>query len=196
MNLIKQYKTIFILVVLIVALSILSLFVKMFNPQSLIQSPQVQLQPSVSPNTTPILDPFIHPESFNIPSSYLGYVVTKVANPDLGKAILKDGSRNVDLVGSEWIINKGGVSELEYLSVKPYINNFVQEQVVNKGWLTKTSVNGQELLPNLFKSDLSQGYIEVQNGKVQLAIIEGGKDAFGNVQFKLFLSNIYNLSDL
>jgi hypothetical protein len=122
--------------------------------------------------------------------------VSKVAVSDLGKALLKYGDRNINLSGSEWIIKKSGVSDFEYLSVKPYINNFVQDQVVKKGWLAKTSVGGQELIPNLSKSDLSQGYVEVYNGKVQVAVLQGGKDNLGNVEFKLFLSNIYDLATL
>jgi hypothetical protein len=195
-EIIKQYRTISLLIGLIIFLSILSVFVKMFNPQSLMSNSVIQVQSSVFPTPTPIPDPFIHPESFSIPSSYMGYVVSKVAAPDLGKAILKYGSKNINLEGSEWIIKKSGVSDFEYLSVKPYINNFVQAQVVKKGWLAKTSVGGQELVPNLSKSDLSQGYVEVYNGKVQVAVLQGGKDGSGNVQSKLFLSNIYNLTDL
>ncbi len=168
----------------------------MFNPQSLISSSVVKTQVSITPSLTPIPDPFIHAESFSIPSSYMGYVVSKVATADLGRAILKYGSKNIDLEGSEWVIKKNGVSDFEYLSVKPYINNFVQEQVVKKGWLTKTSVGGQELIPNLSKSDLSQGYVEVYNGKVQVAVLQGGKDNLGNVNLKLFLSNIYDLATL
>ena len=196
MNLIKQYKTISLLILLIVALSILSMFVKMFNPQSLISNSTVQTQSSISPSPTPIPDPFIHPESFNIPSSYMGYVVSKVANPDLGKAILKYGDKNVDLLGSEWIIKKNGVSDFEYSQVKPYINNAVQGQLVKQGWTAKTAVDGKTLSPNLSNSDLNQGYVEVYNGKVQVAILEGGKDASGNVEFKLFLSKVYGLGDL
>jgi hypothetical protein len=196
MSLIKQYRTIVLLITLIVLLLIISVFVKRFNPQSLISSSVVQTQPSVSPSPTPTPDPFIHPENFNIPSSYMGYIVSKVATPDLGRAILKYGSKNINLEGSEWTIKKNGVSDFEYLSVKPYINNFVQDQVVKKGWLAKTSVGGQELVPNLSKSDLSQGYVEVHNGKVQVVVLQGGKDASGNVQFKLFLSNIYNIINL
>lgn len=196
MKLIKQYRTISLLVLLIIALSILSVFVKMFNPQSLVSDSVVKAQPSISPSPTPIQDPFVHPESFNIPSSYMGYVVSKVAVPDLGKAILKYGDKNVDLLGSEWIIKKNGVSDFEYISVKPYINNFVQDQVVKKGWLVKTSVGGQELVPNLSKFDLSQGYVVVSNGKVQVAVLQGGKDNLGNVEFKLLLSNIYDLATL
>ena len=185
-----------LLIALIVLLLIISVFVKMFNPQSLISSSAVQTQAPITPSPTPIPDPFIHAETFNIPSSYMGYVVSKVVAPDLGRAILKYGNKNIDLEGSEWVIKKSGVSDFEYLSVKPYINNFVQEQVVKKGWLTKTSVGGQELIPNLSKFDLSQGYIEVYNGKVQVAVLQGGKNASGNIQFKLFLSNIYNIIDL
>ena len=196
MNLIKQYKTISVLVLLIIALSILSVFVKMFNPQSLVSDSVVRAQPSISPSPTPIQDPFVHPESFNIPSSYMGYVVSKVAVPDLGKAILKYGDKNVDLLGSEWIIKKNGVSDFEYSQVKPYINNAVQGQLVKQGWTAKATVDGKTLSPNLFNSDLNQGYTEVYNGKVQVVILEGGKDASGNVEFKLFLSNIYDLATL
>jgi hypothetical protein len=196
MEIFKQYKTISLLVLLMAVLSILSVFVKMFDPQSLIPTSTFQTQSLTASTPTPIPDPFIHPETFNIQSSYMGYVVTKVANPDLGRAIMRYGVMNVDLIGSEWTIKKNGVSDFEYLTVKPYINNFVQQQVISKGWLAKTSVNGQELVPNLSKSDLSQGYIEVSDGKVQVAILQGGKDASGNAQFKLFLSDIYDLSTL
>src|ERR1035437_3001554 len=160
MNLIRQYQTISLLILLIISLSILSVLVKMFNPQSLISSSVVQTQASITPSPTPIPDPLIHAETFNIPPSYMGYVVSKVATPDLGRAILKYGSKNINLEGSEWTIKKNGVSDFEYSQVKPYINNFVQDQVVKKGWLTKTSVGGQELIPNVSKSDLSQGYVE------------------------------------
>jgi hypothetical protein len=168
----------------------------MFNPQSLISSSVVQTQASITPSPTPIPDPFIHAETFNIPSSYMGYVVSKVATPDLGRAILKYGSKNINLEGSEWTIKKSGVSDFEYSQVKPYINNAVQGQLVKQGWTAKATVDGKTLSPNLFNSDLNQGYTEVYNGKVQVVILEGGKDASGNVEFKLFLSNIYDLATL
>ena len=196
MSLIKQYRTIVLLIPLIVLLLIISVFVKMFNPQSLISSSVVQTQASITPSPTPIPDPFIHAETFNIPSSYMGYVVSKVATPDLGRAILKYGSKNINLEGSEWTIKKSGVSDFEYSQVKPYINNAIQGQLVKKGWISKATVNGLELVPNLSKSDLSQGYIEAYNGKVQVTVLEGGKDTLGNVEFKLFLSKIYNITDL
>src|ERR1035437_8020446 len=161
MNLIRQYQTISLLILLIISLSILSVLVKMFNLQSLISSSVVQTQASITPSPTPIPDPFIHAETFNIPPSYMGYVVSKVATPDLGRATLKYGSKNINLEGSEWTIKKSGVSDFEYSQVKPYINNAIQGQLVKKGWISKAIVNGLELVPNLSKSDLSQGYVVV-----------------------------------
>ncbi len=195
MNLIKQYKIIWILVSLIIVFGIIAVFAKVLDAGRVQPSPKVKIGILLTPTSIP--DPFIHPEDFKITSSYMGYAVVKVVNPDLGKAVLKYGSKNVDLDGSEWTIKKSGVSDFEYSQVKPYINNAIQGQLVKQGWLGKASVNGQALIPNLSKAfDLSQGYIEAYNGKVQVAILEGGKDNLGNVNFKLFLSNIYDLRNL
>jgi hypothetical protein len=126
----------------------------------------------------------------------MGYTVTKVTNPDLGKAVLKYDSKNVDLDGSEWTIKKSGVSDFEYSQVKPYVNNAIQSQFVKQGWVSKAIVGGQALTPNLSKADLSQGYVVAYNGKVQVAVLRGGKDNLENVEFKLFLSQVYNLENL
>jgi hypothetical protein len=195
MNLIKQYKTIWILVALIIVFGIIAVFAKVLDTGRVQPSPKVKVGILLTPTSIP--DPFIHPEDFKITSSYMGYAVVKVVNPDLGKAVLKYGSKNVDLDGSEWTIKKSGVSDFEYSQVKPYINNAIQGQLVKQGWLGKATVNGQVLIPNLSKVfDLNQGYVETYNGKVQVAILEGGKDNLGNVNFKLFLSNIYDLTNL
>ena len=195
MKLVKQYKTIWILIALIIVFGIIAVFAKVLDAGRVQPIPKVKVGVLLTP--TPIPNPFINPESFKIPSSYMGYTVTKVTNPDLGKAILKYGNKNVDLDGSEWTIKKSGVSDFEYSQVKPYINNAIQSQFVKQGWVSKATVGGQALTPNLSKTfDLSQGYVAAYNGKVQVVVLQGGKDNLGNVQFKLFLSNIYNLKDL
>jgi hypothetical protein len=198
MNLIKQFKTISLLIVLIVFLSILSVFVKTFDARGLLTKSSIQEAIILTPTPTPTpMNPFINPESFSIPSSYMGYVVTKVAVPDLGKAVLRVGSKNVNLDGSEWAIKKSGVSDFEYSQVKPYLNSNIQSQLVKQGWVSNVVVDGQALNLNLLKvGDLNQGYLKNYNGKVQAAILEGGKDNLGNVSIKLFLSNVYDLSTL
>jgi hypothetical protein len=200
METIKKYKTISMLIFLIIVFGILAVFVKLMDIGGIKTASNVQSSISVTP--TPIQDPFIHPETFNIPSSYMGYVVAKMAQADLGKAILKYGNKAVDLAGSEWVISKSKVSDFEYGQIKPYLNSYVQQQLGNKGWAPTASVSAsgtqsaQLLSPNLPKGDLSQGYIQVEGGKVQEVVLSGGKDSLGNVEFKLFLSNIYNTKDL
>lgn len=152
----------------------------------------------VTTTPTPIPDPFIHPEAFNIPSSYMGYAVTKIAKSDLGKAILKNGGKNVDLAGFEWDIKKSNVSDIEYSQIKPIMNGFIQGQLVQKGWVSgSTTVGAQTFSVNLSKSaSLSEGYLNVVDGKVQVAIIEGNKNSAGNVGIKLFLSNVSEINSL
>ena len=194
MKLVKQYKTIWILIALIIVFGIIAVFAKVLDAGRVQPSPKVKVGVLLTPTPTP--NPFINPESFKIPSSYMGYTVTKVTNPDLGKAVLKYDSKNVDLDGSEWTIKKSGVSDFEYSQVKPYVNNAIQSQFVKQGWVSKAIVGGQALTPNLSKADLSQGYVVAYNGKVQVAVLRGGKDNLENVEFKLFLSQVYNLENL
>ena len=195
METVKKYKTISILVGLIIIFGFLAVFVKVFDIGGIKTSPETKI--AVSPTPTPVTDPFIHPESLNISASYMGYSVTKVIQQDLGKAALKYGNKDVDLNGTEWVIKKSKVSDVEYSQIKSLINAYVQGQIVNKGWKKNVVVNGQEMMPNIpSANDLDLGYVVVSGGKCQIAILEGSKDKSGTVQFKLFLSNIANLNDL
>jgi hypothetical protein len=197
-QLVRQYKTISILVGLIIIFGILAVFIKVFNIGAVKTSPEVQIKSSITPTPTPIsfIDPFIHPESFNIPASSMGYAITKVSNGNLGKSVLKYGSKNVDLTGTEWVVKKSGVLDIEYNQIKSMIDSLVQGQVVSRGWKKTMKVNGLEMAPNVPSSNnLDLGYVQVSGGKVQAAILEGNNKS-GNVEFKLFLSKIYNLKDL
>lgn len=193
METIKRYKTISILVGLIVVFGILTVFVKVFD----IGGVKTNSNLKISATPTPVSDPFIHPESFNIPSSYMGYIVTKSTQGDLGKSALKYGIRNVDLTGTRWSIKKNKVSDVEYTQIKSLIDATVQGQLVNKGWKKTLKVNGQELTPIFSSSNsLASGYVVISGEKFQELVVEGGKDSSGNFQLKLFLSKIYNLKDL
>jgi len=68
MQTIKQYKTISILVFLIIVFGILAVFVKVFKIGAQ-TAPEIQVKNSTSliPTQAPVADPFIHPENFNIP---------------------------------------------------------------------------------------------------------------------------------
>jgi hypothetical protein len=131
----------------------------------------------------------------------MGYVVTKTTQADLGKSALKYGKRSVDLSGSEWIIKKSKVSDIEYSQIKPLLNSYVQGQLGKQGWATTASVSAQGtqsaqlLMPNLPKGDLSEGYIKVYGGQIQEVMFMGNKDSLGNVQLKLFVSQVYDLKD-
>jgi len=197
MEIVKKYKTISILVFLIIVFGILSVFVKVFDIGGIKTNPEVQVKISVTGTPTPApADPFIHPESFNIPSSYMGYSVTKVSNGDLSKSALKYGNKIVDLSGTQWVIKKSNVSDVEYGQVKSLIDTYIQGQIVNKGWKKTLKVNGLEMTPNIPSSNnLASGYVQVSGGKFQAAILEDNGDKSGNVEFKLFLSNIANLKD-
>lgn len=193
MQLVKQYKTISILIGLIIVFAILTVFVKVFDIGGVKTSPNI----NIFSTPTPVLDPFIHPESLNVPSSYMGYVVTKSTQGALGKSALKYGKKYVDLTGTQWDIKKSKVSDVEYGQVKSLIDAYIQGQIVNKGWKKTLKINGLEMVPNIPASmSLASGYIQVSTGKFQEAILEGNRDASGNVEFKLFLSNISNLKDL
>lgn len=198
MEIIKTFKTISILVALIVLFSIISVFVKIFNPKSLFPDSAVQVNTSAISTPTPApSDPFVHPESFSVPSSYMGYAVTKVSQADLSKSALSYGNKTVDLGGTEWVITKNSVSDFEYAEAKSLISSNVQKQFVEKGWQKTAVVNGQALSPNLPSTgDINLGFIEVSNGKFQEALLEGGKSPTGAVEIKLFLSNIANVSAL
>lgn len=198
MEIVKKYKTISILVFLIIVFGILSVFVKVFDIGGIKTNPEVQVKISVTVTPTPApVDPFIHAESFNIPSSYMGYSVTKVSNGGLGKSALKYGSRSADLSGTEWVIKKSSVLEIEYTQIKSVIDSTIQGQLVNKGWKKTLTVNGQKLAPNIPGSNnLASGYLQVSGGKLQEVILEGNRDTSGNVLFKLFLSNVTDLKNL
>ncbi len=194
MQTVKRYKTISILVGLIVVFGILAVFVKVFDIGGVKTGPEVKISASPKPTTS---DPFIHPESFNIPSSYMGYSVTKISNGDLGKSALKYGNKNVDLSGTEWTVKKSNVLDIEYNQIKSLIDSLIQGQLVKKGWKKTLKVNGQQITPNIPSSmNIASGFVQVSGGKFQEAILEGNKDKSGNVEFKLFLSKIYNLKDL
>ena len=196
MQTVKKYKTISILVGLIIVFGILAMFVKVFDIGAIKTSPEVKI--SATPTSVPVaLDPFIHPETLNIPSSYMGYAVTKLNQGDLGKNVLKYGTRSASLGGMEWVIKKSKVTDIEYHQIKSLIDAYIQGQIVNKGWKKTLKVNGQELSPIVpTLNDLEMGYVVVSNGKFQEAILEGNRDKLGNVQFKLFLSNISLLKSL
>ena len=195
METVKKYKTISILVGLIIIFGFLAVFVKVFDIGGIKTSPETKI--SVSPMPTPNLDPFIHPENLNIPLSYGGYSITKTTQEDLGKSALKYGNKNIDLSGTEWIVKKSNVSDIEYTQIKSLIDAYIQGQIVNKGWKKNAVVNGQGMMPKIpSTNDLDLGYVVVSAGKFQIAILEGNKDKSGTVQFKLFLSNIANLKDL
>ena len=180
---------------LIVVFGVLAVVVKVFDIGGTKTGSDIQITASVTP--TPVLDPFIHPESFNIPSSYMGYVVTKVAQADLGKAALEYGKKTIDMAGSEWVIKKSKVSDIEYSQVKPLLDSYIQGQLVKKGWTSKASVNGQKLFPNLPENaNISEGYIKVSDSKVQELMLSVNRDVAGNAEIKLFLSTVYNLKDL
>jgi hypothetical protein len=193
MEIIKRYKTISILVALIIVFGTLAIFVKVFDVSRAKTNSEIKV--SVTPIPTP--EPFIHPESINIPSSYMGYAVTKTAQGDLSKSALIYGRRYVDLSGVEWIIKKNKVSDIEYSQIKPVLDSYVQGQLGKQGWASSATVNGQTITPNLPKMvDLSEGFIKVYKGQIQELILVGSKDTLGNVQLKLFVSKIYNLKDL
>jgi hypothetical protein len=195
MEIIKKYKTISILVGLIVVFGILTVFVKVFDIGGIKVTTPVKI--SVTSTPTPAPDPFIHPESFNIPSSYMGYSVTKISNGDLGKLALKYGNKNVDLSGTEWTVKKSNVLDIEYNQIKSVIDSLIQGQIIKKGWKKTLMVNGQAMTPNIpSTNNLASGFVQVSGGKFQEAILEGNRDKSGNVEFKLFLSKIYNLKDL
>jgi hypothetical protein len=198
MEIVKKYKTISILIGLIIIFGVLSFFVKVFDIGGIKTNPEVQVKITVTPTPTPVTsDPFIHPESINIPTSYMGYSITKVTNGDLSKSALKYGSRSVDLSGTEWVIKKSSVLEIEYTQTKSVIDSTIQGQLVNKGWKKTLTVNGQKLAPNIPSSNnLASGYLQVSGGKLQAVILEGNRDESGNVLFKLFLSNIIDLKAL
>jgi len=198
MEIIRKYKTISILVGLIIVFGILTILIKGFNIGGVKTSPEIK----ISTVPTPIPEPFIYPENINIPSSYMGYAVTKSLEGDLGKAALKYGKNTVDLAGSEWIIKKSKVSEIEYSQIKPLLNSSVLGQLGKQGWAATAVVNAsgtqsaQMLTPNLPKAGISEGYVKVYGGEMQEVILSGSRDSLGNVQFKFFVSKITALKDL
>jgi hypothetical protein len=194
MQVIRQYKTISILLFLLVVFGILTVFVKVFDIGGIKNNTDVKI--SATPTPT-ILDPFIHPKDFNIPSSYMGYSVTKLVQADLGKAALQYGSKSADLTGTELVIKKSKVSDIEYGQMKNLLDSYIQGQLVNKGWKKTFEVNGQKITPNIAGvNDLASGFVQISGGKLQEVILEGNRDASGSVQLKLFLSSIYDLKSL
>jgi hypothetical protein len=195
MGIIRKYKTISILIVLIMIFGILAIFTKIADLRQAKTGPEIQTTVTSIPTPTP--DLFIHPESFNIPSSYMGYVVTKTTNGELGKGVLEYGTRSADLTGTEWEVKKNNVIGFEYDQVKPFIASKINSEIDKREWKTMESVNGKQLSVNVPPSgDLNNGYIKVSDGKVQLAFIAGGRDNSGSVNIKIFLSNVYSLKDL
>jgi hypothetical protein len=195
MNLIKQYKTISILVVLIIIFGALAVFVKVFDIGGIKNVSSITVV--LTPTPTPASDPFIRPESLNIPSSYMGYLITKTTQTGLGDYVIKYGTKSVTLKGTEWVISKSNVSTVEYGQVKNLVQGYIQGQLVNKGWGSKVKVNGQTLTPNVLGiGDLNAGYVKVSNGKFQEAILEGGRSSNNVVNIKLFLSSIYDFNSL
>jgi hypothetical protein len=196
MEIVKKYKTISVLIFLIIVFGILSVFVKVFDIGGSKTNPQIQATAALSP-TPAIADAFIHPESFNIPSSYMGYNIAKVPNGDLGKDALKYGTKSATLKGTEWDVKKSNVSDIEYNQIKSMIDSLILGQITNKGWKKTVTNNGQEMTPNISSSnDLASGFVQVSGGKFQTVIFEGNRDSSGNVLFKLFLSNVTDLKNL
>ena len=190
MEIIKTYKTISILVSLIVAFGIITVFVKAFDIGGNKTTPQVK----ITPTPTPVLNPFINPEILNIPSSYMGYVVTKVPEGEasLGKNALVYKNKIISLEGTEWVVRKSKVSDFEYMQVKAYIDSLIQQQVVKLGWKSKGEINGSLLAfnaPNV-------GFVQVAQEHMQALIVKENKDASGSVEIRIFLSKIKDLSGL
>jgi len=182
MQIIKKYKTISILVGLIIIFAVLTVFIKVFDIGGIQNKTDVKL--SATP-TSAIVDPFIHPKDFNIPSSYMGYSVAKLAQADLSKSALQYGSKSADLMGTELAIRKSKVSDIEYGQMKNLLDSYIQGQLVNKGWKDTFEVNGQKVIPNIMgTNDLSSGFVQVSGGKLQEVILEGNKDATGSVELK------------
>jgi len=190
----KKYKTISILVGLIIVFGILTVFVKVFDIGGVKATTLIKV--ALTPTPT-VSDPFIHPESLNIPSSYIGYSITKSSQAELGMSALKYGNRNIDLTGFEWTIKKSKVSDVEYTQIKSLIDATIQGQLVNKGWKKTLKFNGQELTPSFLNlNNLGSGYVVASGGKFQEVIFEGNRDSSDNIVLKLFLSKIYNLKNL
>lgn len=199
MRKIKQYKTITILIALSVVLMVVGTYIKTFK------SPENNKnQKSLSVLTpTPTPDPFLHAESFNLPPSYMGYTFSKLT-PDkntLGKTALYYDNKPIGLEGTEWVVTKNNLSDKEYASSIKDFETFTNIQLQKLDWVTEKTIDGHKFSV-LSASDPTSnvsGYLKIMNGKIQVILLQTQRDKLQcpcNLEFRIFLSNVYNLQDL
>ena len=195
MEIIRKYKIQFLLIVLIILVLILGLTIKNLGNFYVLNNGGEALL-----TLTPKPDPFLHAESLNLPSSYMGYTFTKLASESgaLGKNALYLGNKGYNLEGTEWVVKKNNVSDAEAAQFGKDFTSFAEVQLSRLGWVKEGEHKGAKVAPVAANGPTGSvwGYLKTDNGKIQVMILKSDKGKPTcpcNIEFRVFLSNVENL---
>lgn len=184
-----------------------------FYLKSLLSNTSKQNSPTASSlSTLPQLkeSEFIDPNNLNIPSSFMGFSLTKISSENvvLGKPAFYYSNKaknifaeGVDLKGEEWLAEKYGVSDAEFSSYVTSISKLFNDKFNNLEWDSEQTINGYRIQPISAGSGEGSvnGYLKINTGKIQVVLLGYRKDTPTcpcKLQFRIFVSKVSELSTL
>lgn len=204
MEIIKKYKTISILITLVIVIGVFGFYIKGFRSSS-----KQNYQHKLSITSTKAPDAFLHAESFNLPSSFMGFSVSKIeSDSSIETNALYYDYNSIPLSLSAWIARREDVGGEEYRKLSDLVRKFLDSEFINKSWSPEIIVYGKPLQPLTADGPGGRiwGYIKKENNKFQVVLIQEmnssqkgqpvsnpTQDCPCNLEFRVFLSNIEDL---
>lgn len=105
------------------------------------------------------------------------------------------------MIGTEWVVKKSNVSEAEFKGFSKNFVNFAKTKLAELNFTNKAEYKDRPILilTKDSKGGNMPGYLKLSNGRIQVVLLSADKKGAScpcNVEFRVFLSNIENLSAL